>query len=210
MKQNNHVVVVAAATFALAPLAAGSSADAQSSLTFHWQEIGTDVVGTATGTIDLTELPYQFNSAATGGWLSTGSASLGTSGSANHYGGLIWDPASSLATPFRSSGFLAASSSAGTLVRLFDDSGPFGLSVDSTYLSGTAVNATSTWNSNSFAGLGLTTGTWRATYGSSNQHEVKVIFGPLPSAVPEPGEWAAMGILGAGLTGLVLRKRRQA
>ncbi len=29
-------------------------------------------------------------------------------------------------------------------------------------------------------------------------------------AVPEPGEWAAMGILGAGLTGLVLRKRRTA
>lgn len=29
-----------------------------------------------------------------------------------------------------------------------------------------------------------------------------------PPAVPEPGEWAAMGILGAGLAGLVLRKRR--
>jgi hypothetical protein len=30
------------------------------------------------------------------------------------------------------------------------------------------------------------------------------------TGVPEPGEWAAMGILGAGLTGLVLRKRRKA
>ncbi len=29
-------------------------------------------------------------------------------------------------------------------------------------------------------------------------------------AVPEPGEWAAMGILGAGLAGLVIRKRRVA
>jgi hypothetical protein len=29
------------------------------------------------------------------------------------------------------------------------------------------------------------------------------------TAVPEPGEWAAMGILGAGLTGLVIRKRRK-
>jgi len=208
LKQHNNVVVVSAAAVAL--LAAGSSADAQSSLTFHWKEIGADVVGTATGTIDLAGLAFQFNSGTTGGWLSTGASALGTSGSANHYGGLIWDPASSLATPFRSSGFLAASSSAGTLVRLFDDSGPFGLSVDSAYVSGSAVNATSTWNSNSFAGLGLTAGTWRATYGSSNQHEVKVIFGQVPGAVPEPGEWAAMGILGAGLTGLVIRKRRMA
>ena len=30
------------------------------------------------------------------------------------------------------------------------------------------------------------------------------------SAVPEPGEWAAMGILGAGLAGLVVKKRRSA
>jgi hypothetical protein len=28
-------------------------------------------------------------------------------------------------------------------------------------------------------------------------------------AVPEPGEWAAMGVLGAALTGLVARKRRR-
>ena len=32
---------------------------------------------------------------------------------------------------------------------------------------------------------------------------------PVSGAVPEPGEWAAMGILGAGLTGLVLRNRRR-
>lgn len=28
-------------------------------------------------------------------------------------------------------------------------------------------------------------------------------------AVPEPGEWAAMGVLGAGVVGLIVRKRRQ-
>lgn len=31
----------------------------------------------------------------------------------------------------------------------------------------------------------------------------------LTVTVPEPGEWAAMGILGAGLAGLVIRKRRK-
>ena len=37
-----------------------------------------------------------------------------------------------------------------------------------------------------------------------------VVVAPLSAAVPEPGEWAAMGILGAGLAGLVIRKRRAA
>ena len=30
-----------------------------------------------------------------------------------------------------------------------------------------------------------------------------------PSAVPEPGEWAALGVLGFGLVGLVVRGRRR-
>ena len=33
--------------------------------------------------------------------------------------------------------------------------------------------------------------------------------GTFDQGVPEPGEWAAMGILASGLTGLVLRRRRQ-
>jgi len=31
----------------------------------------------------------------------------------------------------------------------------------------------------------------------------------VPSAVPEPGEWAAMGILASGLAGLVVSRRRR-
>ena len=63
--------------------------------------------------------------------------------------------------------------------------------------------------------MGLNAGTYRWTYGSSNQHDIKIVVPASGTtggggAVPEPGEWAAMGILGAGLTGLVLRKRRLA
>jgi len=49
--------------------------------------------------------------------------------------------------------------------------------------------------------------------GTSNSKQAEFGFqvkGAVASAVPEPGEWAAMGILGAGLAGLVLRKRRKA
>lgn len=39
--------------------------------------------------------------------------------------------------------------------------------------------------------------------------EIRGFFRPVSNAVPEPGEWAAMGVLGAGLGGLVLRARRR-
>lgn len=36
------------------------------------------------------------------------------------------------------------------------------------------------------------------------------IVGAASTVVPEPGEWAAMGVLGAGLAGLLVRARRRA
>ncbi len=58
----------------------------------------------------------------------------------------------------------------------------------------------------SLTGMNMTPST-----GYSGVSSFRVGSGTNPSgAVPEPGEWAAMGILGAGLTGLVLRKRKQA
>ena len=53
-------------------------------------------------------------------------------------------------------------------------------------------------------------GSWSPIMNGSLPQELsfKVISGA-PAAVPEPGEWAGMGILGAGLAGLVLRRRRR-
>ena len=57
----------------------------------------------------------------------------------------------------------------------------------------------------------LTGMTMTPSGGRAGVSSFRVGSGTNPSgAVPEPGEWAAMGILGAGLTGLVLRKRKQA
>ena len=46
--------------------------------------------------------------------------------------------------------------------------------------------------------------------GSITDWGMTITSGPsAPSAVPEPGEWAAMGVLGFGLVGLVVRGRRR-
>lgn len=44
----------------------------------------------------------------------------------------------------------------------------------------------------------------------TNQNFSGQAGGTYDQGVPEPGEWAAMGILAGGLTGLVLRRRRKA
>jgi hypothetical protein len=100
--------------------------------------------------------------------------------------------------------FVADSSTGAFSFVVWGDTPKFG--VDSTYVSGSQMNATSTWNNKSLSGMGIQDGVYRWTYGNSGEHEVKMVVG---NAVPEPGEWAAMGILGAGLTGLVIRKRRR-
>ena len=50
----------------------------------------------------------------------------------------------------------------------------------------------------------------RRDAGSITDWGMTITSGPsAPSAVPEPGEWAAMGVLGFGLVGLVVRGRRR-
>ena len=53
-----------------------------------------------------------------------------------------------------------------------------------------------------FTGASNTSSNLASSFSSS-------INGSLTAAVPEPGEWAAMGILASGLTGLMVRSRRR-
>ena len=51
---------------------------------------------------------------------------------------------------------------------------------------------------------------YKAATGTLNDWGMTITSGTsAPSAVPEPGEWAAMGVLGFGLVGLVVRGRRR-
>ena len=65
-----------------------------------------------------------------------------------------------------------------------------------------------------FDGLTMNTG-WRLDIWDRGRTDIGSItdwgmtITSAPSAVPEPGEWAAMGVLGFGLIGLVVRGRRR-
>jgi len=65
-----------------------------------------------------------------------------------------------------------------------------------------------------FDGLTMNTGwrldiTDRALDDTGSLTDWGITTSSAPSAVPEPGEWAAMGVLGFGLVGLVVRGRRR-
>jgi len=79
------------------------------------------------------------------------------------------------------------------------------------YVSGSALNGTTTFNGQTFASLGLNIGTFTYTWGSgANADSATVYVGVAPAgaAVPEPGS-AIAGLLALGVcfSGLVKRNR---
>jgi hypothetical protein len=202
----------------LLPLAAQAGPSASKDLKITLLEVGGNVVGTASGSADTSALtldgstqniPVLSHYGGTSGDILLGSpAALFP-----YYSGLTQiSGTGSIFQPSSQQYF--ADSYSGDLVLLWvDTSAGFRVGFDNSYVSGASLSASNTWNSKTLASLGLNTGTWKWGYGTAGD-TVTLQIGSSGGttggggAVPEPGEWAAMGILGAGLTGLVLRKRR--
>ncbi|MFY7954214.1 MAG: PEP-CTERM sorting domain-containing protein [Armatimonadaceae bacterium] len=195
------------------------------SLVLNFQETGGNVVGTLSGNVLTSALTFKTSGGPAGGTsvIYGGGGSngivIGTGTSSyNDYEGFTWDNASASFAGFKTGAPSLASSGSSNYFEMNEYSlGPqriLRMILPSSYVDLSALSGSSTWTGQTFSSMGIATGTYRWTYGSSNQHEFKVVVAAGTTggggAVPEPGEWAAMGILGAGLTGLVLRKRRTA
>lgn len=182
---------------------------AHASFTLDFEQVGANVVATGAGTIDTTG--YMLN-----GSLSTvgitpsepeflvGNAAAGYQ-TLNTFGSFT-------AQPFGPGGSSNPTSSIGSAVGFGFYTGFFftNLSLDfiatpESYVSGTALNNTTTWNNATFASLGLTVGTYTYNYGPAADQFVIVEVGT-GTAVPEPASWAL--VLG-GLGYVTLGRRRQ-
>ena len=202
--------------FALIPATANASVS--QNLKFEFLEVGSDVVATVTGSLDRgagSGLTSQGGGVFQGIVSRNGSdwfLAVGPTSSVNGtaYSGLTLNSGSGQpAIPDLIGSFVSGDSGSGLIFSVSGLSIGLGVGVDDSYTDGAAINSTTTWLNKSFSTLGLNTGTWVYGYGSAG-NTVTMQVGPSSGAVPEPGEWAAMGVLGAGLTGLVLRKRRKA
>jgi hypothetical protein len=103
---------------------------------------------------------------------------------------------------FGSGGQTLASSGIGDFVGL-DDVDNFLLG-PSGYVSGSALSDSSTYDDQTFSGLGVTPGTYEWTWGPTALDDTFTL--DIPAAVPEP---ASLTLLGGGLIGLAFLRRRR-
>jgi len=169
----------------------------QASYIVTLQQVGSNVVATGSGAIDLTDLILNvgelskplINPEAGGIWVGQTSA-FGLS--TDHYRALPFTgPAN-----FGSGSFAFANSGSGDLVGInggFND-----LWVPSGYVSNTFLSGSATWDSASFSSLGVTLGTYEWTWGTGpNQNFTLDVVAP---AVPDAG--STFGLLCLALAAL--------
>jgi len=207
---------------ALSALCLGTApafAEESLNLTLQFLEVGSDVVGTASGALNrgggLIQLGPQGLLGSVSDFGSGVELVIGPNQVGSAYSGLSQLSGSGGLVTGGYQQYNHTGSNSGTAVGVSQWSSDFYLYVANAYVDGSTIAGSSTFSSETFSSLGLTSGTWVWGYGSSG-NTVTLQVGPASGttggggAVPEPGEWAAMGILGAGLAGLVLRKRKQA
>jgi VPDSG-CTERM motif len=163
------------------------------------EQIGSNVVATGSGPINLTGLTLSFPGAISGavvfasvGQIETGPASALVDGYTGFAG----------PTSFGSGGLFFPNTGSGDFVGLDATGVPF-IAVPQGYVSGAALSDSMTFNSATFASLGLTPGTYKWTWGTGlpNQNFTLVI-----PAVPDGG--STVSLLGFALLGLAALRRK--
>jgi len=183
---------------ALAVLALGANGPAKAAYIVTLTEVGSTVVATGSGTIDLTDLTLA-NQASSGAFIvpSAGDILVGTAGGVNddRYAGFTGP------TSFGSGSLNDAASGTGERVGI--DETLDQLILQRGYTSGTFLSDTDTFNG-SFATIGLTPGTYVWTWGTgADADSFTLQIGPTTTtAVPEPGSLALLLSALAGFLGL--------
>ncbi|PYL77311.1 MAG: hypothetical protein DMF26_04565 [Verrucomicrobia bacterium] len=163
------------------------------------EQVGSDVVATGSGPLDLTGLTLVVTYASLPAQIFPvlGQIVTGSGGATDGYQGSISGP-----TSFGGVFFTFASSGSGDSVGIFRDTST--LLVPSGYVSGTALSDSATYNNATFASLGVTPGTYVWTWGAGANQNFTLQIGP--AGVPDGG--STVSLLGFALLGLAALGRK--
>ena len=176
---------------------------ARADVTITIEQVGNDVVATASGSIDLTGLTELAGAAETSAAIHPSHAflALGSMAFTDQYSG-ITGPSS-----FGTGPFTSATTASGNTFWISGETS--GLNVPVGYVSGTQLSATDTFQSQTITGLGLTPGTDTYTWGTGGpDHTLTVQIGPAATAVPEPSSALLAGFGALAGLGVWARRRR--
>ena len=163
------------------------------------EQVGSDVVATGSGPLDLTGLTLVVTYASLPAQIFPvlGQIVTGSGSATDGYQGSISGP-----TSFGGVFFTFASSGSGDSVGIFRDTST--LLVPSGYVSGTALSDSATYNNATFASLGVTPGTYVWTWGAGANQNFTLQIGP--AGVPDGG--STVSLLGFALLGLAALRRK--
>jgi hypothetical protein len=178
-------------------VALGCGTAAQAGFVLDINQVGADVVGTGSGTIDLADLTSL--GSTNGGGLIWGNPTPDSSGIG--LGGVVpqavdgWIGTVTGSTAiFATGGLLEADSGSGDAVDIIPlyDSPQGAIFVPTGYVSGSALSDTSTWDNTTIAALGLIPGTYTYNWGSGADADFFTIN--IGQSTPEPGTaWLLAG-----------------
>jgi IPTL-CTERM motif len=154
---------------------------AEATYTITMTQSGADVVASGSGTLNLTSLVGGVpGNAAAYVQANTGSIYVGPTSltAVRSFTGGVTGPAN-----FGSGAFLVANSGSGNIAGI--DAGA--VAVPNPYASGSSISGTATWTGQTFAGLGLTPGTYTWTWGSgANADSLVLQIGPPAASAVQP------------------------
>lgn len=222
--QEHELIQIKNSLIAAALLCAAVGA-ANAAVTINVDQVGSDVVFTSGGSINL----------AAANFLTSGTEGHGTGGLVNIPGGAQWvgaglgssngafladvytfqlnsRPSASFSSVSVGSDVFATAASGrywGFGEKFFPDANTGAFSVQSDYVSGTAFSGTSTFAGTTLANLGLVTGSYTWTWGSGAAVDSFTLNIGAVAPVPEPESYALM-LAGLGALGAVSRRQRRA
>ena len=179
-------------------LGLGITQSARANVIATINQVGTSVVGTGSGTVDLAGLTFLGSGSLAAGVNPSIAAFNAGSGAYDDYSGVSGPTSFGIGGPS-----FPASSSTGNPVSIFGQAGE--LRLPQGYLTGGPLSGTFTFNNATFAGLGVTPGTYVWTWGTGVHADSFTINAGV--GVPDAG--STLPLLGFALLGLAALRRKQ-